>query len=124
MLRLRPIFLLLLTVAIPAAATPKRPDLKKLLAHPQTKPEPYIPARAGWDGPEQNPKSIAYFHELAGANSAEANRSALVNLLIPDWRVLISLLATIFVLRYLKRTTPGTSQASHQQPPGEIPRAA
>ncbi len=124
MLRLRPIFLLLLAVAIPAAATPKRPDLKKLLAHPQTKPEPYIPARAGWDGPEQNSKSIVYLQELASSNSAEANRAALVNLLIPDWRVLISLLATIFVLRSLKKTTPDGSEASHQQPPGEIPRAA
>src|SRR5512146_2450431 len=50
-LRFRPIILLLLAFAVPAAATPKRPDLKEMLAQPQAKPDPYIPARAGWDGP-------------------------------------------------------------------------
>ena len=122
--RLRTALLILLAFVIPAAATPKRPDLKKLLAQPQVKPEPYIPARAGWDGPEQNPKSIAYFQQLTELDSAQANRATLFNILLPDWRVLLSLLATIFVLRYLKKATPEASQASHQQPPGEIPRAA
>jgi hypothetical protein len=111
-------------MAIPAFATPKRPDLKKLLAQPQTKPQPYTPARAGWDGPEQNPKSIAYFQQLAAPTSPQATRATLLDLLIPDWRIAIGLFATIFVLRYLRRTTPGHSQASHQQPPEEIPRAA
>lgn len=122
--RLRPIFLLLLAFSIPAAATPKRPDLKKLLSQPQTKSEPYIPARAGWDGPEQNPQSVIYLQQLAALDSAQANRATLFNLLVPDWRVVLSLLATIFVLRYLKRTTSEASQASHEQPTGEIPRAA
>lgn len=124
MLRLPPIFLVLLALAIPAVATPKRPDLKKLLSQPHAKPDAYVPARAGWDGPEQNQKSAAYFQQLTALDSAQANRSTLFNILIPDWRVLISLLASIFVLRYLKKTTPEASQASHQQPPGEIPRAA
>ncbi len=124
MLRLHIFFLLLLTFAIPAAATPKRPDLKKLLFQPQTKPEPYVPARAGWEGPEQNPKSVAYFQQLAALDSSQANRATLFNILIPDWRVIISLLATIFVLRCLRRATPDQLQASHQQPPGDIPRAA
>lgn len=124
-LHLRPIFfLLLLAIAIPATATPKRPDLKKLLFQPQTRTEPYIPARAGWDGPEQNPKSVNYFQQLTALNASQANRNILFNILIPDWRVIITLLATIFVLRYLKKTTPGASPASDQQPPGEIPRAA
>lgn len=124
MLRFRPIFLLLLAFAIPAAATPKRPDLRKLLAQPQTKPEPYIPARAGWDGPEQNPKATLYFQELAALNSPQANRATLLNVLIPDWRVIVVLLAIIFVLRYFRKATSGPFQASHKQPPGEVPRAA
>ncbi|MGE5112622.1 MAG: hypothetical protein ACM3JB_17285 [Acidobacteriaceae bacterium] len=124
MLRLRPIFFLLLAVAIPAAATPKRPDLKKLLAQPQTKPGPYIPARAGWDGPEQNPRSIAYLQQLSAVNSPQGNRATLLNILIPDWRFIIALLATIFVLRYLRGTTWKAPRASHQQPRGDIPHAA
>jgi hypothetical protein len=115
---------LLLTFAIPAAATPKRPDLKKLLDQPQVKPEPYIPARAGWGGPEQNPKTVAYFQQLTAIDSSQANRATLLNILIPDWRVILSLLLTIFVLRHLKKTTPEAAEASHQEPPGNIPRAA
>jgi hypothetical protein len=123
-LRLRSILLLLLAFAIPAVATPKRPDLKKLLSQPQTRPEPYVPARAGWDGPEQSPKSVAYLQQLTALDSSQANRATLFNILIPDWRVILSLMATIFVLRYLKKTTPEVPQASHQEPPGDIPRAA
>ncbi len=114
----------MLALAVSAAATPKRPDLKKLLEQPQTKAQPYVPARAGWDGPEQNPKSVAYFQQLTALDSSQANRATLFNILIPDWRVIISLLATIFVLRYVKRTTPEAPQASHQGPPGDTPRAA
>lgn len=124
MLRLHPIFLLLLALAVPAAATPKRPDLKKLLALPQTKSSPYVPARAGWDGPEQNPRSVVYLQQLTALDSAQANRATLFNILIPDWRVVLLLLAAILMLRSVKRTTPGTPQASHLELPGDISRAA
>jgi hypothetical protein len=123
-LRLRPIILTVLALVLPAMGTPKRLDLKKLLAQPQAKPQPYIPARAGWDGPEQNPKPALYFQELAAINSPQANRATLLDLLIPDWRVVVALLAAIFLLRYFRKTTPETPQASHQQPPGDITRAA
>ncbi|MDT8071099.1 MAG: hypothetical protein ROO76_23320 [Terriglobia bacterium] len=124
MLRFRPIILLLLAFAVPAAATPKRPDLKEMLAQPQAKPDPYIPARAGWDGPEQNPETTVYFQELAAINSPQANRAALLDLLVPDWRTVVALMAAIFLLRYFRRTTPAASVASHKQPPGDVPRAA
>lgn len=121
---MRPIFLLLLALAVPAAATPKRPDLKKLLAQPQNKSVPYVPSRAGWDGPEQNPKSVVYLQQLTALDSVQANRATLFNILIPDWRVVLSLLAAILLLRSLKWATPKAPQASHQQPPGGISRAA
>lgn len=115
---------MLIAFAIPCAATPKRPDLKKLLSQPQAKPEPYMPARAGWDGPEQNPKSVAYFQQLTALDAAQANRITLFNILIPDWRIILALLSTILVLRSMKRATPESPQASHLQPRGDIPRAA
>jgi hypothetical protein len=123
--QLRRIGLVLLAagLTVPAFATPKRLDLKKLLAQPPPKRQQYVPARAGWDGPEFSPKSGAYFQQF-GQDSPQAARATLLKLLVPDWRVFFALLGVILVLRQLRKTTPGREPASHQQPSTDIPRAA
>lgn len=118
--------LVAVVAAAPAAATPIRPNLKKLLAQPQPKPPAYVPARAGWDGPEMPNEAPANVYTLNYGPSATARavRSSLVAAAIPDWRVVLGLIAVIFLLRALKRTTRNQAETSHTQPGEEIPRAA
>lgn len=106
----------------PAFATPKRLDLKRLLAEPQPKRQEYIPARAGWDGPEQVVKPNAYAQHFESASRDVG--AEWMALLLPDWRVALVLTGLILGLRQLRRTTPPEQPASYQQPPAETLRAA
>ena len=117
--------MLTLALAMPALATPKRLDLKKLLAQPQPKRQQFVPARAGWDGPEQNPRAAVYFQQLSTPNSPQAMKATLLKVLVPDWRVVLALLSVILLLRYLRTmATPKESPASHPKPSTDVPRAA
>jgi hypothetical protein len=114
--------LLAFGLAIPVFATPKHLDLKKLLAQPPQKRQEFIPARAGWDGPEQAVKPNAYVQHLeSGSQDISA---AWMAVLLPDWRVVLALGALILLLRQLRKTTPEVQPASYQQPPAERLRAA
>jgi len=96
--------------------------LKKLLSQPQPKRQEFIPARAGWDGPEQVIKPNAYAqHFESGGRDVRAEWTAL---LLPNWRVALLLAALIFGLRQLRRTTPHKQATSYQQPPSDKLRAA
>jgi hypothetical protein len=100
-------------------------DLKKLLAEPQPKRQQFVPARAGWDGPEQNAKAAVYFQQLSTPNSPQAMKATLLNVLVPDWRVVLALLSVIFLLRHLRtRATPKERLASPPEPSTDVPRAA
>jgi hypothetical protein len=108
-------------LCLPALATPKHLDMKKLLNEPQQKLQRFIPARAGWDGPEQTTKPEGMVQRLDTRQSVWPTLSAL---LIPDWRVLIALVAAIFCLRWARKTTPEEQPASYKQPSVKLPRAA
>jgi hypothetical protein len=107
---------------MPGFATPKRLDLKKLLAQPQPKRQEFLPARAGWDGPEQVVKPNAYMQHMEAATPNIAAEWEAV--LVPDWRILLLLTAAILGLRQLRKTTPRQQPASYQQPPADTLRAA
>ncbi len=110
---------------VPSYATPIKLDLKKLLAQPQPKKLDYIPARAGWDGPEQRPpESNVYLQRYAPAASAHAMRASLLAAAVPDWRAVLGLIALIFVLRWTRKASRGEVPSSQQQPPVNEPRAA
>lgn len=111
--------------AMPSYGTPIKPDLKKLLAQPEPKKPEYVPARAGWDGPEQhNPESNIYTQRFGPEATSRAMRASLLAAAVPDWRAIFGLIAVIFLLRRLKRTSAAEVPASHQQPSTEVPRAA
>ena len=114
--------LLALAATLPASATPKRLDLKKLLSQPQQKRQEFVPARAGWDGPEQVVKPNAYVQHME-ANSRDVAAEWMA-LLIPDWRIALLLGVAIIGLRQFRRTTPEPQEASYQQPPADTLRAA
>jgi hypothetical protein len=121
LLRRLAVALLAMGLVVPAFATPKHLDLKKLLSQPQPKRQEFIPARAGWDGPEQVVKPNAYAQHFETDGDVRAEWTAL---LLPDWRVALLLAALIFGLRQFRRATPQEQPASYQQPPADKLRAA
>jgi hypothetical protein len=81
-----------------------------------------MPARAGWDGPEQVVKPNAYVQHLeSGSRDLGAEWQSV---LLPDWRIALLLAAVIVGLRQFRRTTPEEQPASYQQPPADKLRAA
>ena len=114
--------LLALAATLPAFATPKRLDLKKLLAQPQQKRQEFMPARAGWDGPEQVVRPNSYVQRME-ANTRDMG-AEWMSLLVPDWRIALLLGAAIIGIRQFRRTTPEPQEASYQQPPADTLRAA
>ena len=100
---------------VPATATPIRPDLKQLLAEPQAT-QPFVPARAGWHGPETPPPPPRAQAEAA----SRAVRASLWAAAIPDpWAVLAIALAILF-LRWM-RLSPGRQQLSPPIAEEELP---
>jgi len=87
-----------------AAATPIKPDLKKLLNQPP--PRHFIPARAGWYGPESQPSANANFNptlEAYGpAGTARSLRAALAAAFIPDPKAVVAIAVLILLMRILR----------------------
>ena len=96
----------MLLAASAAEATPvdaKLPQMVKDALRPQV---PYIPARAGWDGPMVKNPAVAQMNVaamLAEANHMRAMREALREAAIPDPRIAGGLVALIFLLRELRQ---------------------
>jgi hypothetical protein len=91
---------ILLFGSVPSSATPIKVDLKKLLDQAENaRPYEYMPARVGWNGPENAPVQAAATVRPADAEA----RQWLVRLAIPDPRMLIAFAAAIFGLRVIRR---------------------
>ncbi len=94
-------FLILATVE--ANTTPIRPDLRKLLEEPQGAATSFVPARAGWQGPEMSttsPKNADLLNQTAAAREM---REALIAAAIPDLRILALIALVILLLRRIRR---------------------
>jgi len=89
-----------------AQATPVQPDVKKLLAEPQAAPMHFPPARAGWHGPE-GPVSEANLNPLlraiTPAATTRAVRASMLQVLIPDPRMLAAIVGMILIMRRFVR---------------------
>ncbi len=100
-------FLLSLTGS--AAATPIRPDLQKILAQQQEAAMQFVPARAGWQGPEMTtptPETNPGIAVLQESSAAKAARASLIAAAIPDPRVVALIGLTILLLRRLRKKQP------------------
>ena len=96
--------LLVLVAVTVAMATPIRPDIKKLLATPQTK-QHFVPARVDWNGPEAasvSPDLSPAMERFGPAGLQRLTRESLIQVATPDWRIFLGLGALIFLLRILK----------------------
>jgi hypothetical protein len=99
---------LLVLTAVKAQATPIRPDIRKIVDQPQQDGSAqFIPARAGWDGPEmasgRSPAVNPSLEAMAGSGLARARRAELITAATPDPRAILAIAALIFLLRLLKK---------------------
>jgi hypothetical protein len=99
---------LLVLTAVKAQATPIRPDIRKIVDQPQQDASAqFIPARAGWDGPEmasgRSPAVNPSLEAMAGSGLARARRAELITAATPDPRAILAIAALIFLLRLLKK---------------------
>jgi hypothetical protein len=99
---------------VPAGATPIRPDLKRLLAEPQATQQ-FVPARAGWQGPETPTPPPVH----ADATS-RAVRASLWAAAIPDPLAVLGIALAILFLRWV-RLSPGRQQLRPHVADEELP---
>jgi len=117
------VWALVVVVSDAAQATPIRPDVRELVKQPASEPPDYLPARAGWKGPETSPAALAAAE--ARAARVRAVRQALAFVVTPDPRVLAALLAAILILRKLRERREARALADLQpEPAWQMPRAA
>ncbi len=86
-----------------ANATPIRPDLQKLLDQPQEAATQFVPARAGWQGPEMSttvPKNADLLDQSVAARNV---RASLIAVAVPDLRIVALIVLTILLLRRMRR---------------------
>lgn len=97
--------LFVILAALRAEATPIRPDIRKLVSQPDdSSAAQFMPARAGWDGPEMPRRAQSDSNSALDASAVtRANRAALLSAATPDLRALLGIAAIIFLLRRLKR---------------------
>ena len=116
------ILLMIVAVATPSA-TPIQPDLKKLLSKPHAE-ERFVPARAGWNGPESSTKFSAgsALEKYSPEEDSRAARASLIAAATPDPRVVVCLAAAILLLRRLRQQAMKSSAPSFGN--SEVRRAA
>ena len=111
-----------------AEATPIHPDIRKLLKEHQDPTPEFAPARAGWHGPESaktgDESPSPAMEKFSPASAARANRESLIAAAVPDWRVLLVILALIVVLRKLRTNERSSTKSDDARPAEQIPSAA
>lgn len=96
--------------AVQAQATPLPPDVRRMAAL-AAQPQPhFVPARAGWDGPEQPRKTAPGAKPYAVAATQRAAQASLLAAAIPDWRATSVLATAILLLRWFRHSRSRTAQ--------------
>jgi hypothetical protein len=106
--------LALLLLVGQASAFPMKPDIKLLLKQAQRPRTQYVPARAGWNGPEDKSALASpnpTYEELRREPTPAEMRAELLAAAIPDWRILLAIAGLILVLRVSVRSTGKTRLA-------------
>ena len=115
-------FFVFVFVVVDATAMPMRPDLQKLLAEPPETATGFVPARAGWHGPEMSASvpsaTRAPLEESAGTQPV---RASLLAALMPDYRLLLPIGLAILLLRLVWR--PAKARICAMAPREESPPA-
>jgi hypothetical protein len=119
------LILIILIVAAPLSATPIRPTAKQILQDARPAGENFIPARAGWNGPENQTANSAnpLMQRFRPAAQTQASRESLLALLMPDFRLWTMLAGVILALRLLHQRSQRRPlrPVLLEQPPAEQP---
>lgn len=117
----------LLLANLRADATPIKPDIRKILSAPKQSHIDYVPARAGWNGPETpvriDPLASTY-NQLGPAATAREVHNALYASFVPDYRALAGVFLVIMLLRRIvhqRRKASATAIISSAHVPANIP---
>jgi hypothetical protein len=107
-------------------ASPIRPDVRKLLSQPPIQMPQYVPARAGWNGPEISTARTApnpTLESLSPAATQREVRSTLMAMMMPDLRILALLALVILLLRRIRKhpRVPAASVAVAHGATGALP---
>jgi hypothetical protein len=89
--------------AAPLYALPIKPKIEDVIKEAKKPPEKFVPARAGWNGPEEKSAVAApnaTYDRLRRSMSPEAARLQLLQAAKPDWRLLLCVVGVIFFWRY------------------------
>ena len=89
------------SLALPAAASPIYPNIRKVVKESEAKPMPFAPARAGWQGAEMPRDPVN--NALDSAVTLRANKAALLTAAIPDVRAIFAVVLVIVLMRLLRR---------------------
>jgi hypothetical protein len=88
-----------------AFALPMKPDIRVLLQEAHKPQQRFVPARAGWNGPEERSSvtepNLTYETLRAERTPAEMRRQFFATAL-PDWRILAAICGLIAAMRMLK----------------------
>jgi hypothetical protein len=89
-----------------AWAFPMKPDIKLLLDQAKQPRQHYVPARAGWNGPEEKASDAApnaTYDQLRREATPAELKQQLIAAAIPDWRIVLALMVMILGLRTMMR---------------------
>ena len=95
--------LLMFFSAVDAEATPIRPNIRKIVRESQARKPDFVPARAGWNGPEMQHQVVHIDPALDPTITLRANKAALLTAAIPDLRAVFAVVLVIFLMRLLLR---------------------
>ncbi|HWR16186.1 MAG TPA: hypothetical protein VN577_15265 [Terriglobales bacterium] len=95
---------LVVLIAATAFAVPIKPDLEKMLKQQEQRPQPFEPARAGWNGPEmvraQDVAPNPVYEAYGPASTVREIRASLAAAATPDPKALVAIGILILLLRY------------------------
>lgn len=94
-----------LMMASQAWAFPMKPDVKALIREAKQPQQHFVPARAGWNGPEESAAASTLnptYEDLRREPTAAQRRAELVAAAMPDWRALAAILFCIVTIRSLR----------------------
>jgi len=110
----------------PLYALPIKPKIEDVIKEAKKPPEKFVPARAGWNGPEEKSAIAApnaTYDRLRKSMSPEAARSQLLQAAKPDWRLLLAVVGVIFFWRYKRTYENSLVPRKHGKRPEVIPIA-
>lgn len=111
--------LIVIALALPAAASPIYPNIRKVVKESEAQHVQFAPARAGWEGAEM-PRDTVHA-ELDSAVTLRANKAALLTAAIPDLRAIVAVVLVIFLMRLLRRIQEQQRQQLATGTPIEMP---